>query len=164
MRILLAVAITLTLALAPRAASAQDYFNQDSAIQFKVDKERSKENKIVLLSLGGGAVLFGGIAGLFALHSQSQSDKVSQIGMHSGLTWSADLDDTRKSALRSRTLGWVSAGIGGALLISTAVYFIITDPGTETITLDDQQPTSSSGQMLFGPTDGGFSVGRVWSF
>jgi hypothetical protein len=144
------------------AARAQDYFRAPDPLVFKVDRERSIQDRIVIGSLFGGAVLFGGIGVLFHLDSKRKSDAVStDSGRHSGKIYSPEIDDTRSAAYRSRNLTIASYALSGGSLIATLVAFVLTDPGHETIQLGEQHVTP---RVHLTPTGDGAVIGTGWSF
>ena len=150
--------LALALALVALAASPGLTFAQSADdISFKVDKERTRGNKIVLASLGGAAAVFTGVGVLFTLDSQSKSDEVSAAGQHTGLVWTADREETREAALRSRNVAIVNYSIAGALTLATMVYFIATDPGEEVVSYQSRAPTIT-------PVEGGAVFGARWSW
>jgi hypothetical protein len=153
-----------------RTASAQDYFGDDAPddkIQFRTDIPRTTEQRIVIASLFGGAALFGGLGLLFHLDSRSKSDEVSAAGEHTGLIYDPSLEDTRKGALRSRTLAIVGYSLGGALVIAGAVALYLTEPGTRVVTVgeekDEPKPANPVPVSIV-PIEGGAMVGGSWSF
>jgi hypothetical protein len=140
-----------------RAAADED----EMAMSFEVDRERTKRDKILIASLGGGALLVGGIGLLFHLDSRDLSDAISASGRHTGLTYTHDTDDTRRAALRSRAFTIASYGLGGGLLVATLVAYILTDPGTETITLDGE---GARPPVAIEPIVGGAVGTASWTF
>lgn len=149
----LLIALSLALLAAPHTAAGQSADD----ISFKVDKERSSGNKIALAALGGTAALFTGVGVLFTLDSQSKADEVNSGGQHTGLVWTQEREDTRESALRSRNIAIATYSIGGAVLLATAVFFIVTDPGEEVVVYNSRGPTVT-------PIEGGAIVGAHWSW
>lgn len=156
-------ALAVAMLLAPPIAGGQssDYFQTSGqSFSFQVDKPRSKESKILIASLFGGAVVFGGVGALFHLRSKNKADAVStKPGVHTGKVYSEDLDDIRAAGELSRKLTIASYAIGSSLLIGTLVAYIVTDPGRETIEVGEQ-----AGQMILHPTVGGAVVGGRWQF
>lgn len=148
---------------APGGARADDYFGgeDDGRVVYRIDKDRSKNERLVIAGLAGGAVLFGGIGLLFHLDSRSASNEVSAVGDHTGRAYTAELEDTRSDALRSRNLAIVSYSIGGALVVSSVVALLLTEPGAELVTVGTEaQPAPLS----ITPLPGGAAVGGTWSF
>ncbi len=120
--------------------------------------ERSKSNLIMLGALGGGGVVLGAVGLYFHLDSRSAS---SDVASHkpTGQPWTADKQDTYDRAHRSSVIAGVFYGVGGALVLATAVAYIITEPKAETMTI---HPHTAS--ALVAPTRGGAIVGGTWSF
>src|SRR5690606_24797840 len=129
-RVLLGLALASS---AARPALAQEL----EPMTFEIARERSKRVKITLAALAGSALVVAGIGALFHLDSRDKSDEVSTSGPHTGRLYTAAVDDTRRAALRSRNLTRVSYGLAGGLLVSVLVVYIATDPGTETIVIDE---------------------------
>src|SRR5690606_19208041 len=50
-------------------------------------------------------------------------------------TWSPAYADTYDRAVRSSTIAGVAYGVGGALLLTTAILYIVTEPDLETRTI-----------------------------
>jgi hypothetical protein len=162
-----ALGVTLLLVVWSVRASAQDYFQQggSEALTFKVERERTARQKIVIGSLFGGAVLCGGVGLLFHIDSKHKSDEVStDAGHHTGQVYTPELDDTRRSALRSRNIAIASYALGGGLLVGTFVAYLLTDPGEETIRVGTEAADASGARLLVAPTESGALVGGSWSF
>jgi hypothetical protein len=141
------------------AAADQGYFSDGKKkLTFKEEGARSDNERITLYSIFGGALLFGAVGGYYTLDSKSQSDEVSASGYHTGLVWTADLEATRKDALRSRTIAEVTMGISGGLLLAGIAAYIITEPDEE-VGYQDWQTRSFAT-----PTNDGFVVGQGWTF
>jgi hypothetical protein len=143
-------------------AHADDYFGSDDGrVVYRLDKSRTKQQRLVIAGLAGGAVVFGGIGLLFHLDSRSASDRITEVGEHSGRTYTPEIDDQRSDALRSRNLAIAGYTIGGALVIASVVALLITEPGAELVTVgNEQQPSPVS----IVPLPGGAVVGGTWSF
>lgn len=158
-RIVFPVALIAALAAAPALASAQSADN----ISFKVDKERSTENKVIVASLGGAAAVFVGVGVLFNLDSKEKSDEVSTGGAElTGEVWTQEREDTRKGALRSRNYAIAAYSVGGALALATAIYYIATDPGEELVMVGSGTPVSRGPTVT--PVEGGAVFGARWSW
>ncbi len=148
-------------------AGAQDYFQQggSEALTFQVDRERTTRQKVVIGSLFGGSVLFGGVGLLFHIDSKHKSDEVStDAGHHTGHIYTEELDDTRRAAIRSRNFAIASYALGGGLLVGTLVAYLLTDPGQETIRVGTEAADGSGARLLVAPTDSGALVGGSWRF
>ena len=168
-RILLLAA--LAVAAAPSAAHAQDYFGGDAPpeeITYRTDKPRTRNQRILLVSLFGGAAVFGGAGLAFHLDSRSKSDAVSAVGDHTGRVYTDELDATRRGALRSRTLAIVGYGAGAACLTAAVIAFFVTEPDTEVVTMgkDKNKPPTPTPTvpMSVTPLPGGALVGTAWTF
>jgi hypothetical protein len=151
-------------------ADSNDYFGKDAPdehISFQVDKSRTKKQKIVIASLAAGAVVFGGTGLLFHLDSRSAANEVGAVGLHTGMTYTPELDDTRSRAYSSRTFAIVGYSVGGAFVVATVVALIVTQPGSERYTVgsdeDESSPPVVSGLTVV-PAVGGAYVGGTWSF
>jgi hypothetical protein len=147
-------------------AEPENYFQKPDDVVFRIDKERTTTDRIVIGSIGGGAVLFGAIGALFTLDYNDKSGQVEASGTHTGIVYSDRLEDTRKSAIRSRNFAIASYSLAGVALIGTIVAYIVTDPGTEEVTYGPggviEKKVQSS--TLVAPIEGGAMVGRIWSF
>jgi hypothetical protein len=162
------VALATLLAIASPAgaqALSSDYFNNqttDDDLSFRVDKPRTNTERIVIASLFGGALVFGGLGVAMHVRSSNKSDEVSSEGEHTGLVWTPERDSIREDAELARTLSIGAYSIGGGLVIAGLVTFILTDPGTEVVKIgEDTQP---SAQTTFSIVPGGAVVGSEWSF
>lgn len=123
--------------------------------------ERSRQNIMLLAGLGTGGVLLGAIGLYFHLDSRSASNEVS-ADQFSGRIWTADRQDTYDRANRSATIAGVFYGVGGALLLATAITYMVTEPEPEKLTIHPHGP--SSARALVAPTRGGAIIGGGWSF
>lgn len=157
--VVLALAAAAALA-APARALAQAA--PDDAITFKVENQRTRAQNITLLSLGGSAVLFGAVGLGFHLDSRDKSDQVSRAGSHSGLVWTAEREDIREAAIRSRDLAIAGYAVGGGLVLATAIYYIATDPGERDVHYAPGAPVGAAPSLRLAP--GGAVLGARWSF
>ena len=153
----------------PVRAQQQDYFQQGKSdtLTFTVDRERNSKQRILIASLFGSSVLFGGVGLLFHIDSKNKSDEVSTgSGRHSGRVYTEDLDDTRRAALRSRTVAIATYAVGGGFLVGTLVAYLLTDPGQETVHVGTEAvgEGGARARLLVEPTDGGALVGGAWRF
>ncbi len=147
-------------------ASAQDYFQQGGSdeLTFHVDRERNSRQKLLILSMFGGTVLFGGIGALFHIDSKHKSDDVStDAGHHTGRIYTEELEDTRRAGIRSRNIAIASYAVGGGFLIGTFLAYLLTDPGQDTVRVGTEAADGSA-RLLVEPTEGGGLVGGAWSF
>jgi hypothetical protein len=150
----LAVAVVAS-AVAPAARA------ESAALTFELDRERTFRQKMLIASFGAGALVVGGVGVLFHLDSRDKADAVSASGNHTGRIYDGDVDDTRRAALRSRALTIASYGLAGGLLVTTLVLYVVTDPGTETITLDEAQARLP---ITIAPVTGGAVADLAWGF
>jgi hypothetical protein len=161
-----AIGVSLLLLVWSARASAQDYFQQggSDALTFKVDRERTTRQRVLIGSLFGGSVLLGGVGLLFHIDSKHKSDEVStDAGHHTGHIYTEELDDTRRAALRSRNFAIASYALGGGLLVGTFIAYLLTDPGQETIRVGTEAE-STGARLLVAPTESGAVVGGSWRF
>ncbi|HUH02468.1 MAG TPA: hypothetical protein VML75_10755 [Kofleriaceae bacterium] len=168
--VLVPVVALACLATVPREACADtDYFGEDAPTQdisFRTDIPRTRNQRIVIASLFGGAALFGAVGVGFHLDSRSKSDAVSALGDHTRVTWDDSHESTRSSALRSRTLAIVGYSAGGVLLVAGTIALYLTEPGTNVVTVGDEAETAPSPVVPVSlvPVRGGAVVGGTWSF
>jgi hypothetical protein len=155
----------------PQADPAYGDFNNPDVRDFPAPKgkdvvivaypERSKTNLITMGALGAGGVILGAVGLYFHLDARSASDEVAANGF-TGQPWSADKQATYDRAESSSTKAGVFYGLGGALLLATAITYIITEPSPETMVIHphtDPKPTA-----VIAPTKGGALVGGAWRF
>jgi hypothetical protein len=135
------------------------YFdNSERQLTFTEEGSRSANERLVLYSIVGAVAVSGGVGAGFALHSRSQSDMVSAKGLHTGETWTAEREDIRKSALRSRKIAQITLGISGAFAMAGIVTYIVTEPD-EKVGYKDWQT-----RPYVAPTEDGVVVGKAWTF
>ena len=146
----------------PMATQADNgYFSKgEKQLVFEEEGERTRTEKITLLSLGGATILAGAVGTYYLLDSQTLSDEISASGMHTLKTWDQDLEDTRLDALRSSKIATVALGMSGAFAAATIVAYIITQPDTEVGYQDWQTKNVPS----IAPTRGGLVMSQGWSF
>jgi hypothetical protein len=121
--------------------------------------ERSRANIMWLAGLGGGGVLLGAIGLYYHLDSRSASNDVSS-NQFTGRIWTSKEQATYDRANRSAVIAGVFYGLGGALVLATAITYMVTEPEAEQMTIHPHgQPTA-----LVAPTRGGAIVGGTWSF
>jgi len=162
-----ALGVLLTLLGWSVRASAQDYFQQGGSdeLTFHVDRERNSRQKLLIVSMFGGTVLFGGIGLLFHIDSKHKSDDVStDAGHHTGRIYTEELEDTRRAGIRSRNVAIASYAIGGGFLVGTFLAYLLTDPGQETVRVGTEAADGTGARLLVEPTDGGALVGGAWRF
>lgn len=131
-------------------------------IVVKYYPDRSRDNMMMLGLLGGAGALFGAVGLYFHLDSRDATDEV-KADRYTGLTWTAARQDTYDRAHRSAAIATVSYGIGGALLLATAVAYIVTEPEMEQLVIhphtNPRPPVT-----LVAPIPGGAFVSRGWEF
>lgn len=155
----------VALALVAAAAAAPPARAQPApgdAIRFKVENERTRAQAITLLSLGGSAVVFGAVGLAFNLDSRDKSSQVSRSGPPSGLVWTAEREEIREAAIRSRNLAIAGYAVGGGLALATIIYYIATDPGEREVSYAPGAPVGAAPSLLLAP--GGAVLGARWSF
>jgi hypothetical protein len=132
---------------------------RDIVVRYRPD--RPKKNVVTCAILGGSAVVVGAIGLYFNLEARSASDEVSAIKF-TGRAWTPERQDRYDDAQRNGTIAGVMYGLGGALLLTTAIYYIVTEPAQEemVITPNSRRPASA----MIAPTPGGALVGGAWSF
>lgn len=119
--------------------------------------ERSPSNIATAAGLAGVGLLAGGLGVYFHLDGKDASDEVS-AGVYTGKAWTDKQVDLVHKAEDDRTRAIVAYSIGGAALIGAIVYYIVTDPPSETTVI---QPHAQPAVM---PTQGGALLGGTWSF
>lgn len=123
--------------------------------------DRSKKNLVTLAILGGAGLLTGAVGAYFHLDARSAADEVAADG-YTGEVWTAAHQDAYDRARRSSTVAGVLYGVGGALLLATAITYIVTEPKAETIVIHPRANPKTS--ALIAPTRGGAILGGTWSF
>jgi hypothetical protein len=130
-------------------------------IYIKSYPDRSHKNMMGLAIAGGASVVLGGIGLYFHLDSRSKSNEVN-AHKFTGEVWTSDRQDAYEAANRSAVVAGVFYGIGGAVLLGTAIAYMVTEPKMETIVIHPH--TSPKPTALVAPTNGGAMVGGSWSF
>jgi hypothetical protein len=156
---------------APKTDPAYGDYNNPDVRDFPAPKgkdvivvaypERSKRNIITLGGMAAGGLILGAVGLYYHLDSRSAAD---EVGAHSfsGEPWTADKQAAYERAHSSSVTAGVFYGIGGALLIATAITYIVTEPEAETMVIHphtDPKPTA-----LVAPIKGGAVVGGAWRF
>lgn len=132
---------------------------RDIVVRYHPD--RTRDNMVLLAALGGAGLVFGGIGLYFHLDATSAIDAV-QADHFTGDAWSARHQDDYDRAYSSSIVAGVSYGIGGALLLATAITYIVTEPEMTTRVV---RPYSNSRPISYvTPLRGGAFVGRGWTF
>ena len=123
--------------------------------------ERSKQNVYMLGGLAIGGALVGALGLYFHMDSRSATDDVA-ANKFLNVPWSAAHQDTYDRARSSSITAGVLYGVGGGLLLATAILYIATEPKPETITI--QPRANPKPTALVAPTPGGAVVGGAWRF
>lgn len=124
--------------------------------------DRTTKNLVTLGVLAGAGVVVGAVGLYFHLDSRDASDKVAAHNF-TGEAWTADRQDAYDRAHSSATAAGVLYGIGGALVLATAVVYIATEPKAETMTIHphvDPKPSAFVAPLR----GGGAMVAGAWSF
>lgn len=119
--------------------------------------DRSAKNITTLAALGGGGLVAGAIGLYFHLRYRSASDEVG-ADHFTGELWTRERQDLYDRAHDSSIAAGVFYGLGGGLLLATAITYIVTEPKPEKMVI---HPHTSA---LVAPTRGGAIVGGAWSF
>lgn len=132
---------------------------RDIVVRYHPD--RTRQNMLMMAALGGAGLVFGGIGLYYHLDATSAIDAV-QADRFTGDTWSQGHQDNYDRAYTSSIVAGVSYGIGGALLLATAITYIVTEPEMETRVI---RPYSNNRPISYvTPLRGGAFVGRGWTF
>lgn len=123
--------------------------------------ERSQTNVVTIAALAAGGALAGVVGLYFHIDSRSAADELSSKRF-TGEPWTADHQDTYDRAHRSSVVAGVMYGIGGGLLLASAIAFIVTEPDPETMVIHPHSSTRARASIA--PTDGGAIVGGAWRF
>lgn len=144
-----------------------DYFSEQkkTPLTYRMEGERTRKHKIVILSLAGGTLLTAGLAVYFHLQSDEASDDVTQLsGDHSGLIYTQEIDDRRQDAIDNRNLATGMYIVSGAVLVSTVVAFILTTPDDEILEYGSSGDSQVSTAPYVAPIEGGLMVGKTWIY
>lgn len=154
--------LALSIVTLPLTAQADGgYFSKgEKQLVFKEAGNRSRTERITLLSLAGATLLTGAVGTYYLFDSQSLSDEISASGMHTLKTWDQGLEDTRLDAVRSSNIATVSLGMSGAFAAATIITYMITQPDMEVGYQDWQTKAIPS----IAPTQGGLVMSQGWSF
>jgi len=172
---LVAAAVSVATAVAgvgPAAAQDDggdtiDYFSEKTKtpLTYRMEGERTRNQKIVLVSLGGAMLLTIGLAVYFHLESDEASDEVTRLsGSHSGLIYTPEVDDRRQDAIDNRNLATGMYVVSGALLASVVVAFIWTSPDDEIHEYGSSSDSRVSTTPYLAPIEGGLMVGKAWIY
>jgi hypothetical protein len=130
-------------------------------IYIKSYPDRSRNNVLGLSIAGGAGVLLGAVGLYFHLDSRDLSSQVN-AQKFTGEAWTPEHQAAYDSANRSAVVAGVFYGIGGAVLLGTAIAYMVTEPKMETMVI--RPHTSPKPTALVAPTRGGALIGGTWSF
>ena len=125
--------------------------------------DRSTKSLVTLGVLGGTGVVAGAIGLYFHLRSRDASDEVA-AHKFTGEPWTSDRQDAYDRAHSSATTAGVLYGVGGALVLATAVLYIVTEPKPETMTIHPHVDYSKPSALVAPLREGGAMVAGAWSF
>jgi hypothetical protein len=117
--------------------------------------ERSKRNIYVLSGMAVGGAVAGMLGVYFHMDARSANDDVA-ANTFTGTAWTPERQDTYDRAHSSGVTAGVLYGVGGSLLLATAIAYIVTEPTAENIVIHPH--------TAIAPTSGGAIVGTGWSF
>ena len=123
--------------------------------------DRSKSNITLLAALGGGGVVLAAVGLYFHFDARTATSEV-EASTFTGEPWTRERQETYERAERSSTLAGVFYGVGGALVLATAITYIATEPKAEKIIIHPH--TNPKPVALVAPTRGGAMVGGMWRF
>ena len=123
--------------------------------------DRSTRNVATLAVLGGSGAIVTAIGLVFHLRANNARDEVA-ADRYTGEVWTPERQATYDRAHSSSIVAGALYGVGGALLLSTAILYIATDPKPEYITINPH--VSPKPSAMVAPTRGGAMVGGTWSF
>jgi hypothetical protein len=124
--------------------------------------ERSKTNVATIAGLAIGGVLVGAVGLYFHMDSRSASDEVS-AHRFTGEPWTAEHQDSYDRAHSSAVAAGVLYGIGGGLLLASAIVYMATESEPETMVIHPHSAPARA-RALVAPTNGGAIVGGAWRF
>lgn len=124
---------------------------------------RSKKNITTIAVMGGLGLVAGAVGFYFHRQYSSDSDAVS-AKTSTGRTWTADYQTRYDDAKTNSTVAGVTYGIGGALVLATAIYYIATEPEQQEIVITPNTKVRTSALPAIVPTQGGAMLGGAWSF
>lgn len=143
------------------AASDQPGIRMGRKIVVRYTPSRSRGNITKLALIAGGSLVFGAVGLYFHFDSRTLSDEVNANKL-TGRPWTQARQDIYDDANRSASIATVMYGIGGALLLTTAIVYMVTEPGQETMEITPH--TNPKRTTMIVPTNGGALVGTGWQF
>ena len=153
--------------LAPTSAVAEeDYFTgqKRAPLTYRVDGDRTRDQRLVLASLAGATLIAAGVGVIFHLRSRDATAEVEAFsGEHTNLIYTPYLDGRRDDAERQGTIASVSYSVAGAFLIGTVVTFIVTSPPDRIVEYGTEGKASERSAWLV-PIEGGVLGGASWSY
>ncbi len=140
-----------------------DYFPAPTGpdIVLVIPGERTQTNIAVVAGLAGGGLVASGLGVYFNLQSKDAADAVSTheaIGQIWTRADQAQVDRAHDNAVRAG----IAYGLGGALLIASAVMYIVTEPRSERRIIHPHGTGKVTPTLA--PTSGGALFGGTWSF
>jgi len=143
-----------------------DYFAEPTKapLTYRVDGARSRNQKVVLVSLAGATVLATAVGVYFHMDARDATREVEALsGEHTNRVYTPEVDARRQDAVNSGTAATVFYGLGSALLISTVVAFIVTSPPDEIHEYKSGNDSRISVPYIV-PVDGGAMIGKQWTY
>jgi hypothetical protein len=134
---------------------------RDIVVRYTPD--RSRQNITLLALLGGSSVLFGAVGLYFHFDSQTASDEVSAKSF-TGHPWTPERQARFDEAHRSRDIAITTYAIGSALLLTTAVVYMLTEPELVETVITPHTKVRTRPSALVAPVKGGALVGGSWRF
>jgi len=129
--------------------SSRPGLRRGRTIVVRYTPDRTRANMVMLGAFGGAAALFGGLGVYFHLESRSEADEVSAKS-YTGRPWTQERQDTYDRSTRDSTIAGVLYGIGGALALTTAVLYIVTEPELQETIMTPHVSATREGAMIGG--------------
>jgi len=160
LRVLLVVAVVgvVAPAHADTPTPEVDYFHKGGAgkVVVRRDLSRTRNQKLLIYGLAGGAALFAGVGAYFHYDSKRIADELSaDIDQHQ--RWSDELQDRYDRGQLDGKIAIASYVISAGLVAATIVVVLKTDPGTELVGPGGSKPVATV-------VPGGATVGASWSW
>jgi hypothetical protein len=144
------------------AVTDQPGIRRGRDIVVRYTPSRTKQNLMLLAALGSAGLVAGAVGLYFHFDSRTASDEVSALN-YTGRAWTSDRQATFDQAHASARAAGIAYGIGGALLLTTAIVWMVTEPGQKEMVITphlNPKPTAT----LIAPTRGGAILGGEWTF
>jgi hypothetical protein len=135
-----------------------DYFHKGGAgkVMVRRDRARTRNQKLLIYGLAGGAAAFGLFGAYFHYDSKQIADELSaDSDQHQ--RWSPELQDKYDRGQLDGKLAIAGYAISAGLIAATIVVVLKTDPGTELVGPGGSKPVASV-------VPGGATVGASWSW